>query len=256
MGDQAAHIGLNGAGMIAKLVHNYASAVMGVARVDIFTMGIKSGVEPFDFVGGGATGATDRQRTFDRLGRFLSGQRSGRLRLRLLHRIVAHCWSQAATPPARLVRQMPAAWCEPDQESKMVLKIERFQPEGMNVRMSGGKPSYSHAVTVSGTGNIVYTAGQLARDIDGNCVGKGDMRAQMEQTFQNLDRCLKAAGATWADVVKTNTFVTDFDEFQKCADIRMRYLGVATPTSTTVGVTRLAGPDFMIEIEAVAVVNS
>jgi hypothetical protein len=58
------------------------------------------------------------------------------------------------------------------------------------------------------------------------------------------------------DVVKTNTFVTDFDEFQKCADIRMRDLGVVTPTSTTVGVTRLAGPDFMIEIEAVAVVNS
>ena len=138
----------------------------------------------------------------------------------------------------------------------MVLKIERFQPEGMNIRTSGGKPSYSHVVTVSGSGKIVYTAGQLARDIDGNCVGKGDMRAQMEQTFQNLDRCLKAAGATWADVVKTNTFVTDFDEFQKCADIRMRYLGVATPTSTTVGVTRLAGPDFMIEIEAVAVVNS
>ena len=117
----------------------------------------------------------------------------------------------------------------------MVLKIERFQPEGMNVRMSGGNPSYSHVVTVSGAGKIVYTAGQLARDADGNCVGKGDMRAQMEQTFQNLDRCLRAAGATWADVVKTNTFVTDFDEFQKCADIRMRYLGVATPTSTTVG---------------------
>jgi 2-iminobutanoate/2-iminopropanoate deaminase len=71
-----------------------------------------------------------------------------------------------------------------------------------------------------------------------------------------LDLCLKAAGATWADVVKTNTFVTDFDEFQKCSDVRMRYFGVATPTSTTVGVTRLAGPDFMIEIEAVAVVNS
>ena len=97
---------------------------------------------------------------------------------------------------------------------------------------------------------------QVPRNQDGKVVGKGDMRAQMEQTFQNLDRCLKAAGATWADVVKTNTFVTDFDEFQKCGDIRMRYLGVATPTSTTVGVTRLAGPDFMIEIEVVAVVNS
>jgi len=93
----------------------------------------------------------------------------------------------------------------------MVLKIERFQPDGMNIRMSGGKPSYSHVVTVSGSGKIVYTAGQLARDID---------------------------------------------EFQKCGDIRLRYLGVATPTSTTVGVTRLAGPDFMIEIEAVVIVNS
>ena len=84
----------------------------------------------------------------------------------------------------------------------MVLKIERFQPEGMNVRMSGGKPSYSHVVTVSGSGKIVYTAGQLARDIDGNCVGKGDMRAQMEQTFQNLDRCLKAAGAATPRMAK------------------------------------------------------
>src|SRR5258708_3659414 len=73
----------------------------------------------------------------------------------------------------------------------MVLKIERFQPEGMNIRMLGGKPSYSHVVTVSGSGKIVYTAGQLARDVDGNCVGKGDMRAQMELTFQNLDRCLR-----------------------------------------------------------------
>src|SRR5437879_5431091 len=71
-----------------------------------------------------------------------------------------------------------------------------FQPEGMNVRMSGGQPSYSHVVTVSGTGKIVYTAGQLARDIDGNCVGKGDMRAQMEQTFKNLDQCLKDRKST------------------------------------------------------------
>jgi enamine deaminase RidA (YjgF/YER057c/UK114 family) len=136
----------------------------------------------------------------------------------------------------------------------MPLKIERFQPDGMHVRTYGDQPAYSHVVTVSGAGKIVYIAGQLARDIDGNCVGIGDMRAQMEQTFRNLDRCLKAAGATWADVVKTNTYVTDFDAFQKCSDVRMRYFEIATPTSTTVGVTRLAGPHFMVEIEAVAVV--
>jgi 2-iminobutanoate/2-iminopropanoate deaminase len=154
---------------------------------------------------------------------------------------------------------VPAAWL-PAAALRLIrkvlfIKVERFQPEGINDRMSSGKPSYSHVVTVSGSGKIVYIAGQLTRDVDGNNVGKGDMRAQMKQIFQNLDRFLKAAGATWADVVKTNTFVTDFDEFQKCGDVRMRYLGVATPTSTTVGVTRLAGPDFMIEIEAVAVVN-
>ena len=107
---------------------------------------------------------------------------------------------------------VPAAWL-PAAALRLIrkvlfIKIERFQPEGINVRISGGKPSYSHVVTVSGSAKIVYTAGQLVRDIDGNCVGKGDMRARIEQTFQNLDRCLKAAGATWADVVKTNTFVT------------------------------------------------
>jgi enamine deaminase RidA (YjgF/YER057c/UK114 family) len=136
----------------------------------------------------------------------------------------------------------------------MTLTVERFQPEGMNVRMSLGAPSYSHVVTVSGEGKLVFTAGQLARDEDGNCVGVGDMRAQMEQTFLNLTRCLEAAGATWADVVKTNTYVTDYDAYATCADIRMKYFGVATPTSTTVVVSRLAGPDFMVEIEAVAVV--
>jgi enamine deaminase RidA (YjgF/YER057c/UK114 family) len=221
--------------------------------------GVKARVEPLELWEAVRQGATGHQSAhLDRLRRFLSGQHDpADFALRLLYKDCCaspepSCYRAGASSAPNAA----AWWCEPDQESRMVLKIERFQPEGMNVRMSGGKPSYSHVVTVSGSGKIVYTAGQLARDVDGNCVGKGDMRAQMEQTFQNLDRCLKAAGATWADVVKTNTFVTDFDEFQKCADIRMRYLGVATPTSTTVGVTRLAGPDFMIEIEAVAVVNS
>src|SRR5204862_890864 len=67
---------------------------------------------------------------------------------------------------------MPAAWCEPDQESRMVLKIERFQPEGMNIRMSGGKPSYSHVVTVSGSGKIVYTAGHWPATSTGTASAK------------------------------------------------------------------------------------
>src|SRR5215471_5900299 len=100
----------------------------------------------------------------------------------------------------------------------MAMKIDRIQPAGMNVRMQQGKPAYSH-------------------------VGPGDMRAQVEQTFKNLDACLKAAGATWADVVKTNTFVTDYQAFSQCADVRMRYFGIASPTSTTIQISGLAQPE-------------
>lgn len=137
----------------------------------------------------------------------------------------------------------------------MAAKIDRIQPEGMNVRMQQGKPAYSHVVTVTGPAKTVYIAGQLARDAAGNIVGPGDMRAQLEQTFKNLDLCLKAAGATWADVVKTNTFVTNYQEFAKHSDVRMRYFGVASPTSTTIQISGLAQPEAMVEIEMIAVVE-
>lgn len=135
------------------------------------------------------------------------------------------------------------------------MKRERIQPQGMNVRMAHGQAMYSHVVVVEGPHRQIFVAGQLARDLDGNCVGKGDMRAQIQQVGENIKRCLEAAGASLADIVKTNTYVTDYEEFAKHADMRMRYLGPATPTSTTVEVRRLAGPDFMVEIEAVAVVG-
>jgi len=135
----------------------------------------------------------------------------------------------------------------------MPLQIERKQPAGMNVRIQQGKAAYSHVVTVNGPGKTIYIAGQLGRDAAGNIV-PGGMRAQMEQTFKNLEACLNAAGASWADVVKTNTFVTDYAEFSKNADVRMRYIGIASPTSTTVQISGLAQPGAMVEIEAIAVV--
>ena len=134
-------------------------------------------------------------------------------------------------------------------------KIERTNPAGMNVRMQQGKPAYSHVVTVTGPGKTVYIAGQLARDLEGNIVGPGDMRAQLEQTFKNLELALKSAGASWADVVKTNTYVTNYEEFAKCSDVRMRYFGVASPTSTTIQISRLAQPEAMVEIEMIAVIE-
>lgn len=137
----------------------------------------------------------------------------------------------------------------------MPVKIDRLQPPGVNVRMQQGKPAYSHVVAVAGPARTVYIAGQLARDVEGNIVGPGDMRAQMEQTFKNLEACLKAAGASWGDVVKTNTYVTDYEAFSQCSDVRMRYFGVASPTSTTIQISRLAQAEAMVEIEMIAVVE-
>jgi len=137
----------------------------------------------------------------------------------------------------------------------MAIKREKIQPAGIHVRIMAGQPAYTQVVTVSGSGRQVFVAGQLARDPDGNCVGKGDMRAQIQQVGENIKTCLAAAGASLADIVKTNTYVTDFDEFQKHGDMRLRYFGPATPTSTTVEVPRLAHPDFTIEVEAIAFVD-
>jgi 3-hydroxyisobutyrate dehydrogenase-like beta-hydroxyacid dehydrogenase len=90
MGDQAAYIGPSGAGSIAKLVHNCTSAVLGVALAEVFTMGIKAGVDPVDLWEAVRQGATGRVRTFDRLGsRFLTGQHDpADFALRLLHKDV------------------------------------------------------------------------------------------------------------------------------------------------------------------------
>ena len=106
----------------------------------------------------------------------------------------------------------------------MSAKRERIQPDKLHVRKDGDKVLYSQVmvVEVGGTRQI-FVAGQTPRDRDGNCVGKGDMRAQIEQVGENIKAALEAAGATLADIVKTTTYVTDMDEYFKHQDMRMRY---------------------------------
>ena len=128
-----------------------------------------------------------------------------------------------------------------------------IQPEALAKRVVGGHVLYSHVVVVEGK-KTIFVSGQLARDAAGNVVGAKDMRAQIRQVGENIKAALAAAGATLADIVKTNTYVTDIDEFFKHVDVRMEYFG-ALPTSTTVEVRRLAHPDLMVEVEVIAVVG-
>lgn len=136
----------------------------------------------------------------------------------------------------------------------MAVTRNKIQPSKLFVR-GGVEPLYSHVMAVEGAKKLIFISGQVARNSKGETVGKGDMRAQMEQVFENINICLEAAGATLSDVVKTNTYVTDIDEFFKCGDIRRRYLGDALPASAAIQISRLASPDLMIEIEAIAAVG-
>jgi enamine deaminase RidA (YjgF/YER057c/UK114 family) len=130
---------------------------------------------------------------------------------------------------------------------------QKIQPEALARRIVNGHVLYSHVVVVEGR-RVIFISGQLARDQQGNVVGPGDMRAQIRQVGENLKAALEAAGATLNDLVKTTTYVTDIEEFFKHVDVRMEYFG-ALPTSTTVEVRRLAHPDFVVEVEAIAVLE-
>ena len=133
------------------------------------------------------------------------------------------------------------------------MRRQNIQPEALSKRVVNGHMLYSHVVVVEGK-RTIFIAGQLARDRHGNTVGKGDMRAQLRQVGENIKAALEAAGATLDDLVKTTTYVTDIEEYFKHVDIRMEYFR-ALPTSTTVEVRRLAHPDFLVEVEAIAMVD-
>jgi enamine deaminase RidA (YjgF/YER057c/UK114 family) len=115
-------------------------------------------------------------------------------------------------------------------------------------------PGYSHVVEVRGPGRIVFIAGQLGFDAQGNLVGApGDFRAQAMQAFENLKLALAAVGAGFGDVVKLNNYLTDMSHLPVFREVRDHYLNVsAPPASTTIEISKFARDGALIEIEAVA----
>jgi reactive intermediate/imine deaminase len=126
--------------------------------------------------------------------------------------------------------------------------IERINPSGLST-----PTGYSHVVSVRG-GRTIYIAGQVALDPQGRIVGAGDLAAQTRQVFANLAIALKAAGATFDNVVKTNYYLRDATQVAIVREVRAKYFTKELPASTLVEVPRLAQPDFLIEIEVIAVV--
>src|SRR5436190_9814883 len=112
---------------------------------------------------------------------------------------------------------------------------------------------YSHVVDAP-AGRIIYVSGQVPLDADGQLVGEGDFAAQTRQVFENLTRALEATGASWSDVVKLDYFLRDVGQIAIVRTIRDEYVDtVNPPASTLVEVSGLARPEFLVEIQAIAI---
>ncbi len=106
------------------------------------------------------------------------------------------------------------------------------------------------------TGRMVFVSGQVARDVDGQLVGRGDIRTQTRKVLENVQSVLTEGGASMKDVVKVTVFVTNLAEhFSAIHDVRAEFFSSDYPASTLVEVSRLVDPAMLIEIEAVAVVQ-
>src|SRR3972149_3751693 len=112
--------------------------------------------------------------------------------------------------------------------------------------------AYSHGIR---SGNIRHLAGQVPLDREGKLVGKGDIKAQAEQVYVNLKGVVEAAGGTLASIAKITTYTTNRAYRPAISGVRAKYSPPAPPASTFLVITSLAEPDFLLEIEAIAVLD-
>jgi enamine deaminase RidA (YjgF/YER057c/UK114 family) len=111
---------------------------------------------------------------------------------------------------------------------------------------------YSHVAKV---GKTLYIAGQVAIDIQGNLVGKGDFEAQVRQVYTNLKNILQEAGGGLENIVKMTTILTHYGYMEGRRKIHKEFFGDIMPPNTLLIIDSLASPDFMVEVEAIAVLD-
>lgn len=123
---------------------------------------------------------------------------------------------------------------------------EEFMVPGMSEPVS----HFTHVVRA---GRLVFVSGCVATDAEGRVVGGNDVVAQTRQVHENIKRCLAAAGATFADICKVTVFLRSIGDREKVNTVRQEYFGAHRPASTLVEISRLVRDDYLVEIEATAV---
>ena len=152
---------------------------------------------------------------------------------------------RAAAGLSALVASLGMAGCS------AAASLRRLDPPGL----PPSRGLYTHVVVAEGS-RLVFVAGQVALDSAGRLVGPNDLSVQAHQVYGNVTRALRAAGATWDDVVKTTTYLTGGADPSVLLEVRRQYVGAgALPANTLLQVSRLAREGLMVEVEAIAVLR-
>src|SRR5690242_15755067 len=130
-------------------------------------------------------------------------------------------------------------------------QVQHLNPEGLSKN-----PAFTQVVTVTGPAKTIYIGGQDAVDASGAIVGKGDIKAQVEQVFKNLQTALKASGAELEHIIKWNIYIVQGQPLLPAFEVSQRIWGTRPnpPAITVMFVAGLAHPDFLVEMDAIAVV--
>ena len=128
-------------------------------------------------------------------------------------------------------------------------EIQKFSAPGVF-----DPPTYSQGVKVTGAQAVLFLAGQVAYDKDGGVLHRGDFRGQAREAFRAIKALVEAGGGRMDSIVKINTYVTDIRYRADLVPVREEFFGKKGPASTLVQVSALAHPDWLIEVEAIAVV--
>jgi len=114
---------------------------------------------------------------------------------------------------------------------------------------------FSQAIEVEAKGKIVFLSGMTARRADGTIAGVGDIEAQTRQVCENLKSAVEAAGGSLDDVCRVDVYVRNMEHFDAIHKVRREYFKPPAPASTMVEVTKMVHPDYLIEINAIAVLS-
>jgi reactive intermediate/imine deaminase len=130
--------------------------------------------------------------------------------------------------------------------------MAKRQIQSDKIRQPSGH--FSQAIAIEAKGRLVFISGMTSRRADGTIAGIGDIEAQTRQVCENLKSAVEAAGGTMDDICRVDVYVRNMEHFEKIHKVRREYFKSPPPASTMVEVTKMTSPDYLIEINAIAVI--